>query len=83
MLELKKVDLDYNEVPDARRIATLRGMLTGKTKDHIDMNLTARDYDKDELLTDMRRYAALTRREMTNANAMEVDAVSKGKRTAT
>jgi len=79
MMELRRVDPDYKELPDAYQIAALRGMLTGKYKDHIDMKLAVRDYDKDELLAEVRRYAALKRREMKNSNAMEVDAVNRGK----
>ena len=46
MLELKRVDPDYKELPDAYQIAALRGMLTGKYKDHIDPKLAVREYDK-------------------------------------
>ena len=57
----------------------IEGMLTGKYKDRIDMKLAVRDYDKDELLNEVRRYAIIKRREVNNPNAMEVDAVHKGK----
>ena len=52
---IEEVDPDYKELPDAYQIAALRGMLTGKYKDHIDMKLAARDYDKDELLNEVRK----------------------------
>ena len=39
-----------------------------------------RDYDTGELLNEVRRYAIIKRREVKNPNAMEVDAVHKGKR---
>ena len=81
-MELKIVYPDYNELPDAYQIAALRGMLTGKYNDHIDMKLAVRDYDKDELLNKVRRYAALKRREAKHPNAMEVDAVNKGRGSA-
>ena len=78
-MELKRVDPDYKALPDAYQIAALRGMLTGKYKDHIDMKLAVRDYDKDELLNEVRRYAIVKRREVKHPNAMEVDAVHKEK----
>ena len=79
MMELKRVDPDYKELPDAYQIAALRGMLTGKYKDHIDMKLAVRDYDKDELLNEVRRYAIIKRREVNNPNATDVYAVHKSK----
>ena len=39
LVELRRVDLDYKELPDACQVAALRGMLTGKYRDDIDMKL--------------------------------------------
>ena len=79
IMELTRVAPDYKELPDSYQIAALRGMLTGKYKDHIDMQLADQEYDKAELLNKVRRYATIKRREVTNSSAMEVDAVNKGK----
>jgi hypothetical protein len=79
VMELKLVDPDYKEPPDAYQVAALRGMLTGKYRDLVDMKLAVRVYGKYELLNEVRRYAALKRRETNNPNAMEVDAVQRVK----
>ena len=50
---------DYIELPDAYQTAALRGILTGKYRDHIDMKMAEREYGKDELLNEVRRYAAI------------------------
>jgi hypothetical protein len=78
-MELKRNDPDYKELPDAYQVAALRGMPTGTYRDHIDMKLAVGEYGKDELLNEVRRYAVLKRREINNPNAMEVDAVQRGK----
>ena len=71
-MELKRVDPDYRQLPDAYQIAALRGTLTGKYNYHIVMKLAARDYDKDELLNEVRMYATLKRTEVnTKPKAME------------
>ena len=44
---LKRVNPDYKELLDACKVAALRGMLTGKYRDHIDMKLAVREYGKD------------------------------------
>ena len=46
-------------MPIAYQIAALRGMLTGKYNDHIHMKVAVREYDMDELRTEVRRYATL------------------------
>ena len=46
------------------------------------MKLTERECDKDELLTEIRRYAGLKRLERSSANAMDVDAVARNHRKA-
>jgi hypothetical protein len=43
------------------------------------MKLAVREYGKDALLNEIRRYAALKRREIECSSAMEVDAVQRGK----
>jgi hypothetical protein len=51
LMELRRVDSDYKELPDAYRTAALMGILTGRYRDHIDMKLAGRYCGKDELLT--------------------------------
>ena len=75
-MELRRVDPDYIELPDAYQTAALRGILTGKCRDHIDMKMAEREYGKDELLNEVHRYAAVKRHEKHNPNAMAIDAVS-------
>ncbi len=53
-MELKRVDPDYKELLGACQVAALRGMLTGKYRDHIDMKLAVREYGKDDLLSEVR-----------------------------
>ncbi len=49
-MELRRVDLDYKELPDAYQIVARRGILTGVFRKHIDMRMAEKEYDKDELL---------------------------------
>ena len=46
IVELRRVDPDYVELPDAYQTAALRGILTGKYRDHIDMTMAEREYGK-------------------------------------
>ena len=71
---------DYKDLPDAYQVAALRGMLTGKYRDHIDMKLAERDMQKDELLGEIRRYAVLKRQQRKSPDAMDVDAVTRRRR---
>ena len=80
LMELKRVDPDYKDLPDAYQVAALRGMLTGKYRDHIDMKLAERDMQKDELLGEIRRYAVLKRQQRKSPDAMDVDAVTRRRR---
>ena len=73
---MRRVDPDYIELPDAYQTAALRGSLTRKCRDHIDTKMVEKEYGKDELLNEVRRYAAVKRDEKRNPNAMEIDAVS-------
>ena len=57
--ELRRVDPDYKELPDAYQTAALRGILAERYRDHIDMKLAERECGKGELLTGVRRYAAI------------------------
>ena len=75
-MELRRVDPDYIELPDTYQTATLRGILTGKYRDHIDMNMAEKEYGKDELLNEVRRYASVKRNEQRNPNAMDIEAAS-------
>ena len=59
-MELKRVDPDYKELPDACQSAALRGMLTGKRKDRMDMQLAVGEYGTHELLNAARRCVTLT-----------------------
>jgi len=77
LMELKRVDPDYKDLPDAYQVAALRGMLTGKYRDHIDMKLAEKDMKKDELLGEIRRYAVLKRQQRKSPDAMDVDEVTQ------
>jgi hypothetical protein len=77
LMELKRVDPDYKDLPDAYQVAALRGMLTGKYRGHIDMKLAERDMKKDELLGEIRRYAVLKRQQRKSPDAMDVDEVTQ------
>ena len=54
-MELRRVDLDYKELPDAYQTAALRGSLNGKYRDHIGMQMAERAYGKDELLNEIEK----------------------------
>ena len=45
-MELRRVAPDYKELPDAYQTAALRGILTGKYRDHIDMNMAEKEYER-------------------------------------
>ena len=57
------MDTAYKELPDAYQTEALRGLLAVKYQDHIDMMLAEKECGKDELLTEVRRYAAINRLE--------------------
>ena len=42
LVELKRVDPEYEELPDACQVAALRGMLTGKYRGHTDVKLAGK-----------------------------------------
>ena len=83
IMELRRVDPDYVDLPDAYQTAALRGILTGKYRDHIDMKMAEREHGKDELMNEVRRYAAIKRHERRSPSAMDIDAVSQSRRRAT
>ena len=46
IMDLRRVDPDYIELPDAYQTAALRGILTGKYRDHIDMKMAEKGIRK-------------------------------------
>ena len=46
IMELRRVDPDYVDLPDAYQTAALRGLLTGKYRDQIDMQMAERIWQR-------------------------------------
>ena len=82
-MELGRIDPEFEHLPMAWRVSAIRGILTGKIKDHVDLKDAEGELDMETLIKEVRKYAGVKRLELRDTgkkkargpDAMDVDPI--------